>query len=134
MNRAALQSEMIEFIASMEATYNPHFGSKRNYTYKSARPRKEGVRLLRCHRRFGESRSVGSWFCVCILQFGQSVLLKGDFPTSIGNYTKSIELYPYLAEAYYNRGWYKFTWKKKKKVVWTSRQPENWVFKMRIAS
>ena len=30
--------------------------------------------------------------------------MSGDFPKSITNYSKSIDLYPYLAEAYYNRG------------------------------
>jgi tetratricopeptide (TPR) repeat protein len=35
---------------------------------------------------------------------GNLYCLSNNLPESINNYTKALEIYPYIAEAYYNRG------------------------------
>ena len=116
MNRAALQSEMIEFIASMESNVQiltlDQSGTtrtrvqdqgRREYDYSAAIDDLEKAALL------------APDFAYVYYNLGNLYCLKGDFPTSIGNYTKSIELYPYLAEAYYNRGLIQIYLKEKEK-------------------
>ena len=105
LNRAALQSEMIEFIASMESNVQiltlDQSGTtrtrvqeqgRREYDYSGAIDDLEKAALL------------APDFAYVYYNLGNLYCMSGDFPKSITNYSKSIDLYPYLAEAYYNRG------------------------------
>lgn len=105
INRAALQSEMIELISSMESNVQiltlDESGTtrtrvqeqgRREYDYSGAIDDLEKAAML------------APDFAHIYYNLGNLYCLSGDFPKSIGNYTRSIELYPYLAEAYYNRG------------------------------
>ncbi|HPJ82539.1 MAG: tetratricopeptide repeat protein [Bacteroidales bacterium] len=116
INRAALQSEMIEFISSMESNVQiltlDESGTtrtrvqeqgRREYDYSGAIDDLEKAAML------------APDFAHVYYNLGNLYCLSGDFPKSIGNYTRSIELYPYLAEAYYNRGLIQIYLKEKEK-------------------
>ena len=116
VNRAALQSEMIEFIASMESNVQiltlDQSGTtrtrvqdqgRREYDYSGAIDDLEKAALL------------APDFAYVYYNLGNLHCLTGDFPKAIGQYSKSIELYPYLAEAYYNRGLIQIYLKEKEK-------------------
>ena len=105
LNRGALQSEMIEFISSMDNTVQVltlddagttrarvQEQSRRSYDYSSAIDDMERAALL------------APDFAYTYYNLGNLYCLSDRMPDSILSYTKAIELYPYLAEAYYNRG------------------------------
>jgi tetratricopeptide (TPR) repeat protein len=105
LNRGALQSEMIEFISSMDNTVQVltlddagatrarvQEQSRRNYDYSAAIDDMERAALITPDFAYTHY-NLGNLYC-----------LSDRMPDAIGAYTKAIELYPYLAEAYYNRG------------------------------
>jgi len=105
LNRGALQSEMIEFISSMDNTVQVltlddagttrtrvQEQSRRSYDYSSAIDDMEKAALI------------APDFAYTFYNLGNLYCLSDRMPESINAYTKAIELYPYLAEAYYNRG------------------------------
>ena len=105
INRGALQSEMIDFISSIDnnvqvLTLDNAGATKarvqdkriRSYDYTSAiQDMKRAAELL--PELPYVYYNLGNLYC-----------LSSELPISIVNYTKAIELYPALAEAYYNRG------------------------------
>jgi tetratricopeptide (TPR) repeat protein len=105
LNRGALQSEMIEFISSMDNNVQVltlddagttrarvQEQSRRNYDYSSAIDDMEKAALI------------APDFAYVHYNLGNLYCLSDRMPESIHAYSKAIELYPYLAEAYYNRG------------------------------
>jgi tetratricopeptide (TPR) repeat protein len=105
MNRGVLQAEMIDFISSIEsnvrvltldnagtARAKVQDGSARNYDYSPAIHD-----LIKACGLFPE-------FPYNYYNLGNLYSLSNDLPEAIKQYTQALELYPYLAEAYYNRG------------------------------
>ncbi len=105
INRGALQSEMIDFISSIEsnvqvltmdnagtAKARVMDGSSRTYDYSAAINDMRNAAAL--YPEFPYTYyNLGNLFC-----------LSGDMPEAISQYTRAIDLYPRLKEAYYNRG------------------------------
>ncbi len=105
MNRGVLKAEMIDFIASMErnvqtltmddqGTIRARVSDRidRNYDYSEAiDDMKEAIRILPDipYLYF----NLGNLYC-----------LSGQMVDAIGNYDRAIGIYPYLGDAYYNRG------------------------------
>ncbi|MCL2501718.1 MAG: tetratricopeptide repeat protein [Bacteroidales bacterium] len=105
INRGALQSEMIEFISSMDSNVQVltlddagttrarvQEQSRRNYDYSAAINDME------------KAASIAPDFAYVHYNLGNLYCLSDRMPESIRAYTRAIELYPYFAEAYYNRG------------------------------
>ena len=105
LNRGALQSEMIEFISSMDNNVQVltlddagttrarvQEQSRRSYDYSAAIADMEHAAAL------------APDFAYSYYNLGNLYCLSNQFPESIQSYTKALALYPYLAEAYYNRG------------------------------
>lgn len=105
INRGALQSEMIDFISSMEnnvqiltldntgaARARVKDQSYKSYDYTSAiHDMNKAVNLM-------------PEFPFTYYNLGNLYCLSNDLPEAINQYTKAIGLYPALGEAYYNRG------------------------------
>lgn len=105
INRGALQSEMIDFISSIEsnvqvltldnsgaARARVQDQSHRNYDYTSAiHDMTKAVNLM-------------PDFPYSYYNLGNLYCLSGDLPEAIRQYSKAISLYSYFGEAYYNRG------------------------------
>ena len=105
LNRGALQSEMIEFISSMDNTVQVltlddggatrariQEQSLRSYDYSAAIDDME------------KAAFIAPDFAYTHYNLGNLYSLSDRMPDAINAYSKAIELYPYLAEAYYNRG------------------------------
>lgn len=105
INRGALQSEMIDFISSMEnnvqvltldnsgaARARVQDQSYKNYDYTSAIHDMTKASVLMPEFPY-TYYNLGNLYC-----------LSNDLPESIQQYTTAIELNPYLGEAFYNRG------------------------------
>lgn len=103
MNRGTTRSEMIDFISSIDNSYQNIVidsdpanrlvkSHKRNYNYDEAiADLDKAIRLAPDFAHLYFNRA--NLYC-------QS----GRMPEAIIDYTRAIELYPYFAEAYYNRG------------------------------
>jgi tetratricopeptide (TPR) repeat protein len=105
INRAALQSEMIDFISSMENNVQiltlDEAGTARTRVQEQGRREYDYSGAI---EDLEKAASLAPDFAYVYYNLGNLYCLSGDFPRSITNYSRSIELYPYLAEAYYNRG------------------------------
>ena len=107
LNRAVVQAEMIEFIASLEGNYQSV-----NLDVDPAARLKQAK-----ERTYDYSATINDLNKVMQLMpelphtyynLANVKLLEGDYPAAIQLYDKAIELFPYMAEAYYNRGVVKF--------------------------
>ena len=105
LNRSALQSEMIDFIASIENNVQVlalddsgitrtvmQEQSVKTYNYDDA------INDLNTAARILPNLSY------IYYNLGNLRCLSNAYPEAISNYTYSIQLYPYFGEAYYNRG------------------------------
>lgn len=105
MNRGALRAEMIEFISSIESnvqvlsmddTGNTRARVKdqitRHYDYSDAIEDMKGAAQIVKDIPY-IYYNLGNLYC-----------LSSELVNSIENYTKAIELYPYMGDAYFNRG------------------------------
>ena len=105
MNRGAVQSEIIDFISSMEsnvqiltldesgtARARVQEPSYKNYDYTAA------------IHDMNKALTIMPDFPYIHYNLGNLYCLSDDLPEAINQYTKAIEQYPYLPEAYYNRG------------------------------
>ncbi|MBP9018969.1 MAG: tetratricopeptide repeat protein [Rikenellaceae bacterium] len=105
INRGALQAEMIDFISSIESNVQvltlDDAGATRakvqgkssgNYDYSAA------IQDMK------KAASLAPNFPYIYYNLGNLYCLSNNLPESINNYTKALEIYPYIAEAYYNRG------------------------------
>lgn len=105
MNRGAVQAEIIDFISSMEsnvqiltldesgtARARVQEPSYKNYDYTAA------------IHDMNKALMMMPGFPYLHYNLGNLYCLSDDLPEAINQYSKAIEEYPYLAEAYYNRG------------------------------
>ena len=103
LNRSAVQSEMIDFISSIDNSYQKividtdpvnrlRNNSTRTYNYDEAI-----ADLNRAAELYPN-------FAYIYYNRGNLKCLSGDLPGAIEDYTRAIKLHPYFAEAYYNRG------------------------------
>lgn len=103
INRSTTQAEMIEFISSLDGDYQ-------NITIDSD----PATRLKRSERRtYDYSKAIADLRAAIELMpelpyshynLGNLLSMSGDMPGAIRAYTRAIELFPYFAEAYFNRG------------------------------
>jgi len=105
LNRGALQSEMIEFISSMDNNVQvltlDDAGATRARVQEQTRQSYDYSAAIGDMER---AASIAPDFAYAHYNLGNLYCLSDRMPESINAYTKAIELYPYLAEAYYNRG------------------------------
>ena len=105
MNRGALRAEMIEFIASIES--NVQVLSMDDSGNTRARVKDQVVRKYDYSDAIAdmkEAMTVISDIPYMYFNLGNLYCLSSEHVNSIENYTKAIELYPYMGDAYFNRG------------------------------
>lgn len=104
VNRGALQAEMIDFISSMERNVQ---------TLTLDNTRTARARVQEKYAQYDYTVAIHDMQKAALLMpdfpyahynLGNLYCLSSDLPESIQQYTRAIELYPALAEAYYNRG------------------------------
>ncbi len=116
VNRAALQSEMIDFISSMDN--NIQMLTLDDAGATRARVQEQGRREYDYSGAIDDLQKAASLapdFAYVYYNLGNLYCLSNRMPESIVQYSKAIELYPYLAEAYYNRGLIQIYLKEKEK-------------------
>ncbi len=101
INRAATRAEMIEFISSIESSFqritidsdpaNKLKNTTRTYDYNDAL--RDVERAIELHRSFAYNH----------YNRGGLLVMSGRLPEAYDAYTEAIRLYPSFAEAYYNR-------------------------------
>lgn len=105
MNRGVLRAEMIDFITSIES--NVQVLSMDDTGNTRARVRDQ------VSRQYDYSDAVEDMKAAAVsvpdipyiyFNLGNLYCLSGEHINSIENYTRAIELYPYLGDAYFNRG------------------------------
>lgn len=107
LNRGAVQTEMIEFIASLEGN-----NVMQQITVQSDDPaarllQQQGRRTYDYSEAIEETRRAAQLMPElpqAYYNLGNMLCLSGDLPGAFEQYTRAIELFPYFAEAYYNRG------------------------------
>lgn len=106
INRGVLQAEMIEFIANME-------NSVQTLTMDNSGNTTKTVVKDRATTTYDYSAAINDMlsaaersadFPYVYYNLGNLYCLSGDLPASVVNYTRALDLYPYLKEAYFNRG------------------------------
>jgi Tfp pilus assembly protein PilF len=105
LNRGALQSEMIEFISSMDN--NVQVLTLDDAGTTRARVQEQGRRSYDYSAAIADMEHAASLapdFAYTYYNLGNLYCLSNQLPESIQYYSKALALYPYLAEAYYNRG------------------------------
>ena len=104
LNRSALQSEMIDFIASVEN--NVQVLALDNISVSRARVQQD-VRMYDYHEAIGDLNKAAMLMpdlAYIYYNLGNLRCQSDAIPEAIGNYTQAIQLYPFMGEAYYNRG------------------------------
>lgn len=105
INRGALQSEIIDFISSMES--NVQILTLDNSGAARARVNDKGS------KRYDYTPAIHDMtkalnllpnFPFIHYNLGNLYCLSGDLPEAINQYTKALDIYPRLEEAYFNRG------------------------------
>lgn len=105
MNRAALRAEMIDFIASMESNVQTLSMDDKGAT--RARVKDQVTRTYDYSEAIADLRaavSIVSDIPYIHYDLGNLYCLSSDLVESISSYTRAIELYPAMGDAYYNRG------------------------------
>lgn len=105
MNRSVLRAEMIDFIASMESNVQV-LTMDDNHTAR-ARVKEQVTTQYDYSEAIADlEEAVGIVDNVPYLYFnlGNLYCLASDHIASIDNYTKALKLYPYMGDAYFNRG------------------------------
>lgn len=104
INRAATRTEMIEFISSIESSFQritidsdparslKNSETKRSYDYNEALEDIDTAITLHPNLAYSHYNRAGL------------LVLSGRLPEAYEAYTRAIQLYPNFAEAYYNRG------------------------------
>lgn len=103
LNRATTRAEMIDFISSMDDTYQGitldtdpakrlNHSSRRTYSYDEAI--EDVNKAIKLYPEFAEA----------YYNRGNLMAVSGQLPEAYEDYTRAIELDPNLGEAYYNRG------------------------------
>jgi tetratricopeptide (TPR) repeat protein len=105
MNRGALRAEMIEFIASIES--NVQVLSMDDAGTTRARVKDQITRsydYTDAIEDMKEAAEIVGDMPYVYYNLGNLYCLSSEHINSIDNYTKAIELYPYMGDAYFNRG------------------------------
>ena len=105
MNRGALRAEMIEFIASIQS--NVQVLSMDDSGNTRARVKDQVVRqydYADAISDMADARDILPDIPYIYYNLGNLYCLSAEHIKSIENYTKAIELYPYMGDAYFNRG------------------------------
>lgn len=105
MNRGVLRAEMIEFIASIEN--NVQVLSMDDSGNTRARVKDQVYRqydYTDAIQDMKDASSVLSDIPYIYYNLGNLYCLSSEHIASLENYTKAIELYPYMGDAYFNRG------------------------------
>ena len=105
LNRGALRAEMIEFIASIES--NVQVLSMDDSGNTRARVKDQVVRIYDYSdaiQDMKEAIKVVPDIPYMYFNLGNLYCLSSEHVVSIENYTKAIELYPNMGDAYFNRG------------------------------
>lgn len=105
INRAALQSEMIEFISSMDS--NVQVLTLDDAGATRARVNEQNRQQYDYSAAIGDLKkaaSIAPDFAYLHYDLGNLHCLADNLPEAINEYTQAINLYPYLGQAYYNRG------------------------------
>ncbi len=105
INRGALQSEMIDFISSMEN--NVQILTLDNSRTARARVQEQAYKhydYTSAIHDMNKASQLMPEFPFTYYNLGNLYCLSGDLPESINQYTKAIDIYPSMGEAYYNRG------------------------------
>jgi len=106
LNRGVLQAEMTDFLASMA-------GSVQTLTIDAGGNTTKTVVKDRTNTRYDYSAAINDMLSSAALapdfpyvyyNLGNLYSLSDDLPSAVANYTKALDLYPYIGEAYYNRG------------------------------
>jgi len=105
INRSALQSEMIDFIASIENNTQVLALDDSGITKTLVQDR--GVKSYNYDDAINDlniAARIMPDFAYIYYNLGNLRCLSNTYPEAISNYTYAIQLYPYFGEAYYNRG------------------------------
>ena len=105
MNRGALRAEMIEFISSIES--NVQVLSMDDSGNTRARVKDQVVRRYDYSDAIADMKEAMKTvpdIPYLYFNLGNLYCLSAEHVNSIENYTKAIELYPYMGDAYFNRG------------------------------
>ena len=105
MNRGVLRAEMIEFIASIES--NVQVLSMDDTGTTRARVRDQIIRNYDYTDAINDMKAAAEIvdnLPYVYYNLGNLYCLSSEHISSIENYTKAIELYPYMGDAYFNRG------------------------------
>lgn len=106
LNRGALQAEMTEFIASMENSVQTLTIDNTGNTTKTVVKERSDTRYdySAAIDDMLESARLAPDFPYVYYNLGNLYALSDDLPTAVANYGKALEIFPYIGEAYYNRG------------------------------
>ncbi len=105
INRSALQSEMIDFIASIES--NVQVLALDNSGITKTVVQEQGVKQYNYDEAINDlniAARIMPDLTYIYYNLGNLRCLSNAYPEAISNYTYAISLYPYFGEAYYNRG------------------------------
>ena len=105
MNRGVLRAEMIEFIASIQS--NVQVLSMDDSGNTRARVKDQVVRQYDYADAISDmkkAQEIVPDIPYIYYNLGNLYCLSAEHVSSIENYTKAIELYPYMSDAYFNRG------------------------------
>ncbi len=105
MNRGVLRAEMIEFISSIES--NVQVLSMDDSGATRARVRDQVVRQYDYTEALDDMKKAAEVvpnLPYIYYNLGNLYCLSSEHINSIENYTKAIDLYPYMGDAYFNRG------------------------------
>lgn len=109
LNQSVAQTEMIEFVASLEENRNMRqiaIGSEDDPASYLIQQNQE-KRVYDYNEALADARKAIELMPElphAYYNLGNLLCLNGDMPGAYEQYTKAIELFPYFAEAYYNRG------------------------------
>ncbi|MGN1219907.1 MAG: tetratricopeptide repeat protein [Candidatus Cryptobacteroides sp.] len=105
MNRGVLRAEMIDFITSIES--NVQVLSMDDSGNTRARVRDQVSRQYDYSEALSDMKAAAELvpdLPYIYFNLGNLYCLSSEHISSIDNYTKAIELYPYMGDAYFNRG------------------------------
>ncbi len=116
LNRGVLQAEMIDFISSVES--NVQVLTLDNEGATRARIQDKSVRIYDYSPAISDMEKTVALmpdFPYAYYNLGNLYCLSNEFPLAIQNYSTALNIYPWIPEAYYNRGLAQIYLKEKEK-------------------
>ncbi|MBQ9583303.1 MAG: tetratricopeptide repeat protein [Bacteroidales bacterium] len=106
INRGVLQAEMTDFISSMENSVQTLTMDNTGNTTKTVVKDRAGTTYdySAAIDDMLHAASLAADFPYVYYNLGNLYCLSDDLPAAVVNYTRALELFPYIGEAYYNRG------------------------------